>query len=125
MRFAPVRLLTAGDMSGNLVSTGVNLNQCVLYSIQAVFTGAPVGILKLQISDDIVPISPSSTNPVSDNPSANVVNWSDYTGSEYSISAAGNITWKVADVSEVWVRVVYTRTSGTGALTIVYAGKGV
>jgi hypothetical protein len=84
MRYAPVTLLAAGDMAGSLNSNGVDLQQIFMFAIQAVYTGAPVGTLKLQVSNDDV--QPSSTS----NPSANVVNWVDYTGSSQAISAAGN-----------------------------------
>ena len=119
MRFAPVRLLTNGDMSGNLTSSGVNLNQVFMFSIQAVFTGAPVGSLKLQISNDDVPVGAAGQDPA-----VNVANWVDYTGSASAVASAGNFMWIVSEGGYQWVRVVYTFTSGTGSLNIVYNGKG-
>ena len=120
MRFAPIRLMTAGDMSGSLSSNGVNLNQMVKFTIQAVFTGAPVGTLKLQISTDDVPQAPAGQNP-----SANVVNWTDYTGSSLAVSAAGNVAWLVEGSGYQWVRVVYTVTGGTGSMNIEFNGQAV
>lgn len=119
MRFAPVRLLTNGDMSGNLISNGINLNQVFMFSIQAIFTGAPVGTLKLQISNDDVPVG-----ALGQNPAINVVNWTDYTGSSSAVAAAGDFMWIVSDGGYQWVRAVYTFTSGTGSLNIEYNGKG-
>lgn len=43
MRFDPVQIITAGDMSGNLSSVGLDMNQMAIGSIQAVFTGSPAG----------------------------------------------------------------------------------
>lgn len=125
MRFAPVQLMTDGNMASSLSSIGIDLNQTVMYSIQAVFSGSPVGTLKLQISNDIVPVAPVAGNPVGSNPAANVVNWTDYTGSSTAVSAAGNFVWNVFDVGYRWVRVVYTRSSGTGTLNITYSGKSI
>ncbi len=119
MRFAPVPLLTNGDMSASLASNGENVNQIFMYSIQAVFTGAPVGSFKLQLSNDNVPMGINGQDPA-----INVVNWVDYTGSDAAITAAGNFMWIISDGGYQWVRVVYTRTSGTGTCNILYNGKG-
>lgn len=121
MRFDPVVILSAGDMStASLNSVGIDLNQTVLYSIQAVFTGAPVGTLKLQISNDFV-ATPTAGGA---NLASAVTHWTDYTGSSYSVSAAGDFAWNVFDVGYRWVRMVYTKTSGTGSLTATFCGKG-
>lgn len=119
MRFAPVPLLTNGSMAGNLNSNGEEVNQIFNYSIQAVFSGAPVGTFKLQVSCDDVPVGLNGQDPA-----INVVNWVDYTGSSAAIAAAGNFMWIVADCGYKWVRLVYTRTSGTGTLNVEYNGKG-
>lgn len=119
MRNVPVILLSAGNMaSASLNSLGLNLDQTSLYSIQAVFTGSPVGVLKLQISNDDVAIAAGT------NSAANVTHWTDYTGSSYSLSAAGDFAWNVWPAGYRWIRAVYTKTSGTGSLTITYSGKG-
>lgn len=119
MRFAPVVLASGTSLGADMQSKGEDLNQIIMFSVQAVFTGTPVGTLKLQISDDIVNQAPQGSDPA-----ANVQNWSDYSGSEVAVSAAGNWTWIVSDASYRWMRVVYVRTSGTGSVTITYSGKG-
>ena len=123
MRFAPVQLATNLSMTSSTNSTGVDLNQTVAYSIQAVWAGAPVGSLFLQISNDIVPVDPSSGNPVGSDPAGNVINWTTYTGSSTAVSGSGNFVWNVTDVGHRWVRVAYVPTSGTGSLSITYSGK--
>lgn len=110
---------TAGDMAGSLNSNAIDLNQQYVAAIQAVFTGAPVGTFKLQISNDSPAINPGSVNKGS-----GVVNWTDYTGSSQAISAAGNFSWLLADIGYRWVRLVYTRSSGTGSLTAAISSKG-
>ena len=127
MRFAPVRLLTNGNMATSINSNGEDLNQIFMYSIQAIWTGAPVGSLKLQVSNDDVPSAPvgnATPGTAQANVSSNVVNWTDYTGSTTAVSGPGDFMWIVSDGGYKWVRVVYTATSGTGSLTVEYNGKG-
>lgn len=117
IQYKTLQIVTAGDMSANINSNGPDLQGINEYYIQAVFTGSPVGTFKLQVSSDIVAVG-SDTNP-----SANVVNWIDYTGSSQSISASGNFAWKVDAGGERYVRLVYIFSSGTGSLNVIYSGK--
>lgn len=120
MRFDPVKIITDGDMSDDIESIGIDMNQIALGSIQAVFTGSPVGTLKLQFSNDIVPVP---ANGADDLASA-VVNWTDYSGSSQAISAAGDFAWNLTNVGYRWLRLVYVFSSGTGELNASYCGKG-
>lgn len=99
------QLATAVSMSASINSTSQQMNQYAVACVQAVFTGSPVGVLKLQISNDNS-------------------NWTDYGGSEQSISAAGNFAWNLANIGYQYVRLVYTKTSGSGALSVTVSGKG-
>ena len=83
------------------------------YAIQLVFTGSPVGTFKLQASNDAA-TEIEGNSILSVNPLAN---WTDITGSDQAIAAAGNHMWNVSDTGYSFVRVVYTRTSGSGSLT--------
>ena len=105
MRVFEYNLLEAGDMSASITSDAQQLNQMFLCSIQAVWTGAPNGSLKLQISNDNV-------------------NWTDYTGSSTSVSGSGDFMWNLSYTGYPWIRVVYTRVSGTGVLNVTVNGKG-
>lgn len=106
-------LVSAGDLSANFNSPSIGLEFYSVYSIQCVWTGTPVGFLKLQISND----PPVYTTPV--------VNWSDYTGTTTATGgAAGNFMYNVFPGAYCWVRVVYTSTSGAGSLLINVTGKG-
>ncbi len=99
-------ILTAGDMSqATLTSSSVDMTEFALGAIQAVFTGAPVGTFKLQISND-------------------GTTFSDYTGSSAAISAAGDFIWNLVDAGYLSVRLVYTKTSGTGSVTAKAVAKG-
>lgn len=119
-----VPLLVNGNMAGSLNSNGMYLDEMAYFSIQAVWTGGSVtGSLKIQVSSDIVPpvVTPSGALT---NASANVVNWSDYTGSTVAVSGAGNWTWEAGLTGSLWVRLVYTSVSGTGTLNVNFTGKG-
>lgn len=112
-------ILTNGDMSTTITTPGVDLQGANNYSIQAVFTGTPAGVMSLNISNDLVPVGPDG------NPAMNVVNWSYYTGSSVLISSPGNWQWKIDAGGERWAQVVWTPSGGsTGTLTsITFSGK--
>lgn len=119
MKFTEKQIVTSGDMSAATVnSIGINLQQLSTWCIQAVFTGSPSGTFKIQVSCDMVVVGTGA------DPASNVVNWTDYTGSSQVISAAGNFLWDTSDAGYQWVRLVYTKTSGTGSLNAVFNGKG-
>lgn len=116
MRTNTINMISSGaqNMASSWNSDPLYVGQAFGFSIQAVWTGVPVGTFKLQISND------AGNNEQSSNPStANVTNWSDYTGSSQAISGAGNWAWDVTISAARWVRLVYTATSGTGSGTSV------
>lgn len=106
MRVFKYDLASATSMGASFNSASQQLVQEVVCCIQAVFTGTPNGTFKLQISNDNT-------------------NWSDYTGSDYAITTAGNVAWNVSNIGFNYLRVVYTRSSGTGSCSITISGKGV
>lgn len=119
MRLSQEVILSAGDMSqATLTTNGIDLQQMALSSIQAVFTGAPVGTLTLEISNDNVP-AVNGTNQA-----ANVTHWTTYTGSSQSISAAGDFMYNLLNPGYRWIRLKYTKGSGTGSLTVTAVSKG-
>jgi hypothetical protein len=102
------------SLSSDWTSEPVYIYQIVALAIQLVFTGSPVGNFTLQCSNDEY--------------SSNLApqNWTTLDGSAQSITEAGNHTWNIQDAGYRWIRVVYTRTSGSGNLTVArYNGKGV
>lgn len=117
MRVSNDVIIDAGDMSGDLTSSVISLDQVYGYSVQAVFTGSPNGTLKLQCSDD-----PGSAEraPLG----SGVTNWTDITGATFSITGAGDATFNVNLAFYKWARLVYTRTSGSGSLTARCNTKG-
>jgi hypothetical protein len=116
LRTSNAPIITAGDMSGNIASVPVLIDQSQMISIQAVFTGSPTGTLKVQISDD--PGKLLSGTP------SGIVNWSDYTGSSVAVSAAGNQAFDIWAIGAKWIRIVYTASGGSGSLSATAQTKG-
>jgi hypothetical protein len=76
-------------------------------SAQAVVTGSsPVGTLKVQCSND----SPGIVG--------GPVNWSDISGATVSVTGTGSFLIPKIDICYQWIRLVWTKTSGTGAVTV-------
>jgi len=94
--------ITSTSLASSMSSSEVFVERCTSYSIQIVWTGTPVGEFKLQGSLD----------------SGAPTNWTDITGSEESVSAAGDLLWNATGVGYKWVRLVFTSTSGSGTLTV-------
>lgn len=92
------QLASAQSMASSFNSNAFNLDRTPIFAIQAVYTGSPVGTLKLQSSND-------------------GTNWDDIAGSTVAVSAAGSQTWNYTGAGFGKVRLVYTATSGTGSLT--------
>lgn len=72
------------------------------FAVQAVISSgsSPVGTLKMQASLD--PTAPT--------------NWGDIPDTVTAVSADGTTIWSFEKSHFTWVRVVYTRTSGSGTL---------
>jgi hypothetical protein len=98
-------LVSAADMSSNVTSNAVEIQGISNVSLSAVYTGSPVGSVKLQASVDAG------------------ANWSDVASSSFSISSAGVFIWNYAPCAVPLLRVVYTATSGSGALTVTVFKK--
>lgn len=95
-------IIADGDMSASINSTPTNINEVVSYCIQAVFTGSPVGSLKIQASNSLL----IDSNTV----------WTDVDNSSSAVTAAGDYMVNVELPSYSWVRLVYTRISGSGTI---------
>jgi len=99
------KILTNGNMSGNLTSSVQDLSITNGFSVYAKWTGSPVGIIKLQISVD-------------------GINFVDYSGSQTAVNGAGDALWEITTAFYNKIQVVYTFTSGSGTLNVQINGKG-
>ena len=100
----------SGDMSSNITSLPTILDETCTYSVQATFTGSPVGSIKLQ----------ASNNPA-------LLGWDDVTGpgvtTVTAVTSAGTYMVNVEFAGYSQVQLVYTATSGSGTLNAQINGK--
>lgn len=113
-------IMTAVSMGASATSNAIQLDQEMMYSVQAVWTGSPVGDFTLEICDDAgTQVDPSTGQPTG------LVNWCTYTGS--TVAAGGDVgkfVWNIWSAPARWFRLVYTRTSGTGTVNARVNEKG-
>lgn len=116
----PVKIINAGDMS--LASITSDITEVKLQDnvgIQLHWTGTPVGTFAFQVSLDH-----------KKDPNGNVLvagNWVSLPMSP-AIAAAGGADDAYVDLNQLsaqYIRVVYTRTSGSGTLDVYVGAKGV
>jgi hypothetical protein len=105
---APVRIISAGDMTGSLTSSVTNIQCLDNICIQAIYTGTPTGTFSVEGSLDNVNWVALSTAP-SPNP----------TGS------AGSSLVQYSNQSIVYIRFKYTASSSTGTLNAYISGKAI
>lgn len=97
----PVNLLTGGDMSqASIVSGSLNVASMLAGALELIWTGAPTGTFSVQASMDNA-------------------NWYD-TATPVAAPAGSPASTMVqlTDIGFPWVRIKYTKTSGTGSLKV-------
>ena len=107
-------------MTTTLTSDAYQLTNVYGFAVQGVFTGTPMGTIKLQASCD--PPATSFLNTPAP------TNWSDIGGSSQAISGAGNWLPNIIGGFYNWVRIVYTPTtpgSNAGTLNVRMNTKGI
>ncbi len=111
MQLTPIWLIQAGDMSTDLVSPAIKTVWEDNVGIQATWTGTPTGTFTTQISMDpdnlgwvTVPSTPTPVQPA---------------------GTAATGWFEINQTTAAWVRLVYTRVSGTGTLKAKIALKSV
>ena len=95
------------------------------YQVTVPATGAPIGTGLLQVSNDTG--SGDTANEQSpNNPTSSITNWTDVSGTSISIvSATGSPFFiNVPNLYGRWMRLSYTRSSGSGTATVSAYGKG-
>lgn len=107
------QILTAQSMGASFNSAGIDISNFDNVNIQAKWTGtAEAGTFKIQASSD-------STLPC-----ASATAWTDQSGTSQAIAADGDFMWNLASQGYRCVRLVYTRSAGTGTLNAWLNGKG-
>lgn len=103
-----VKVFESVSMAASFNSSSIDILYFREYSATFVFTGSPVGTLKIQGSND------------TDNPDS----WVDIENSSSTITAAGSILYEVSEVAVSFIRFVYTYTSGSGTINGKLTAKG-
>lgn len=121
MRATSIQWVTSGNMNADISSRGIFMNQIINASVQAIWTGAgALGTIKLQVSNDNVQVAQGT------DPGANVVNWSDYSGTDQDVAGAGSFFWNLSDVGYQWLRIKFVKTGGSaGTLNSTVCVKGI
>lgn len=113
MKFAQDIILSVPDTSVSTNGEAVLLDQIYGYAVQAKFTGAPSGTLKIQGScQQLINGEQAPTE------------WTDIV-STISVSSAATLPLVNSDAQYYkYMRVVWTATGGSGTLKVTYNGKG-
>jgi hypothetical protein len=108
MRVLATTLFSAGNAGGTITSSAVSVEHLLNGCIQAVFSGggSPVGSLAVEAGND-------GTTFLALGGSATV-----------AISADGTNLIHLSNMGYKWIRLKYTRTSGTGTLVASLHAKG-
>lgn len=116
--YMPARpLFTATSMATSLTSAPINIDQLSLVGFDIAWTGTPTGTFSIQVSN--------SHTVDSGGNSLAAGNWTTLTLST-SVAAAGSADNAFIDIDSIsasWIRLVYTRTSGSGNLTAFLSAK--
>jgi|WetSurMetagenome_2_1015567.scaffolds.fasta_scaffold804487_1 hypothetical protein len=100
--------LSSSSLGASMTSGALRIRDAVGLAIYLKWTGAGTdGTFKIQVSND-----PQDTLSNFDTPS----NWIDLPGSNWVASGAGDNMWSIKDTFFSFVRVVFTRSSGTGTI---------
>lgn len=121
------QIATAQPLNVNYNSPYTPLKNIFMYSMAAIITGTPNGIIKLQASND-PETNDTQINSTGQPPAQGPVNWVDIADSTFTVSASGEVMWNVSDVAYNYVRVVYTDSSGgssTATMKLIVNPKGI
>lgn len=103
----------ATSMGASFNGDGHWVGHVANFAIQIVWAGggSPDGTFKLQASCDLGKPNKAASQH------SGVSNWTDITNATFAVSADGNCLFNIVDGGYQWVRVVYTRTSGTASIS--------
>lgn len=120
MRQPNAPIMVNVSMAADAVSEPILMKQGYICAIQAVWSGSPVGDFTIETSCDAGAIDPVTGDAIG------ITNWVFYHGSTQAAGGStGVFTWRLNSVPEDWVRLKYTRTSGSGTVNARFNAKGV
>lgn len=111
------QIITAGNMSGNLMSSVTNIEYMDNIGIQLNFTGTPTGTFAVQVSIDYVQDAQGNVT--------NAGNWIalSLTPAPTAAGSANQIYIDINQLSAPWIRTIYTAGSSTGTLNAFVTAK--
>lgn len=122
MRQPTAPIMRNVSLGASAVSDAILMEQEWILAVQAVWTGTPVGDFTIETSCDVGNIDPTTGLP----DSGSITNWVLYSGSTQAAGGGdGMFIWRLTTVPDRWVRLKYTRTSGTGTVNARFQAKGV
>jgi len=112
MLTAPTRLVTNGDMAGDITSSVQQLDNAFGYSVQAVYTGSSIaGVISLEASVNHRQDDQGNVSVAGD--------WVAVLNSAQTLSAAGSYIWNIADSMYPYFRVKYAHhADDSGVLNV-------
>lgn len=116
---SPIKIVTNGSMGGSITSAVQEIKEQDNIGLQLTWSGSPVGTFDVQVSIDHMQDAQGNVT--------NAGNWVSLPLSP-TIAAAGSADSAIIDLNQqspTYLRVVYTRVSGTGTLNVYVTGKGV
>lgn len=111
--------ITSASMAADVTSGVTNVQFLDALGIQFNFTGSPTGTFQVQVSADYAQ---------DDNGNVQVAgNWVDMDLSPVPVASgsAGSVYIDIRSTSAPWIRLHYTRTSGTGTLNAFITAKAI
>lgn len=109
MRVGLKTILLNGDMSSATVTSDtIDLTAQNMVSIQAVWSGSPVGSIGLEFTNSL----------------AGTPTWTPVDDTAQDVNGAGSYGRNCYNIAYPYLRVVYTKTSGTGILNASAYNKG-
>jgi len=110
------KVISAGDMSGNLTSSVVHIYQIDNFYVQCnILSGSPTGTLAVQVSGDHEEDMQGVVTVAG--------NWITVTSSAVTAGAGSPFFFDINQSSAQYARLIYTATSGSGSLDAFIGGK--
>lgn len=110
-----------GDASASFNSDPFPVSHMTWAAICATISGSASLNSTLKIQACVDPAQNPGTGATN---ISGLTNWVDVASTSATVTSDGSTMWNIADIGWSWLRVVYTRTTGTGAIAIRANAKG-
>jgi len=123
--FSKPRYIDGVSTGASIVGSALNIKGCSMVGFQLKWTGTPTGVWVVEVSYDGGLLTGQQQGK--DSPSLNI-GWTPLTLTSaqiatYPAGSSGNTELTFLYQTANWIRLSYTRTSGTGTLKVAATGK--